>query len=403
MTRNITLGLMGLMASGSALAGDGLYSVGAQPEEFLPLEWIVGTHLVYDDNCQPGGATKDSSMAVDPYVAAKFTHITPQTILDFYAQLGMMYYFDAPSTMDDSSGQCRLSMDLFHKFSERLSLSSRNFVAYELEPNYAYGYAASRQSEEHLYWNLDESIDYSWTERFATRTGINLFGTHYQESQELSRVGWGVYNQFRYRLNPQSVLTTEYRYSTSQGDGVSSDSTDQYVLGGIEHRFSPTLIGRLSAGVQFRDVDDGDNSSSPYLEMSLVSRINSQFLINTFIRYGLESFDTVQTVGINTVEFDERKTLRIGVSSTYDISPRLQLFGGVDYIPSTFDGGRTVPLGLPVGQVDENVLNTYIGLGFQFTETLQGTCSYNYTNSDSDLAGRDYDRSRISVGVNAAF
>ena len=47
---------------------------------------------------------------------------------------------------------------------------------------------------------------------------------------------------------------------------MASDSTNQYLLFGAEHRFSPNTIGIVRAGAQFRDVDNGGDETSPYLE-----------------------------------------------------------------------------------------------------------------------------------------
>jgi len=292
---------------------------------------------------------------------------------------------------------------VFHDVSERISLTTRNFVSYELEPNYAYGYASSRQNEEHLYYNTDNSIDYNWTARFTTRTGVQYYGTDYDESDDLNRQSLSLYNQFRYRVSPQTVGTFTYRYTDTSGDGVASDSTNHYVTVGAEHRFSPNTIGRAEVGAQFRDVDQGDTSTNPYLEMTVISRVNTQFLVRAFARYSVEDFDTVQTDGISLFEYDERYTLRIGTSASYDLSPKLQLFGGVDYIPSSFESGRRITGLGPVPDADEDVLNAYIGFALRITETIEANCSYNYTDSDSDLTGRDYDRSRISLGVSAVF
>jgi opacity protein-like surface antigen len=42
-------------------------------------------------------------------------------------------------------------------------------------------------------------------------------------------------------------------------------------------------------------------------------------------------------------------------------------------------------------------------MSVKFTDNLYGTCSYNFTDSSSDLAGQDYDRNRVSLGVRYEF
>lgn len=147
------------------------------------------------------------------------------------------------------------------------------------------------------------------------------------------------------------------------------------------------------------------------------SQINQQFSVRSFARYGIESYDTVQgldlaapTNGLSdtTVEYDDRETLRLGVTGEYAISPMFSVFGGIDYIPTSYSAGRWVgsapevaPATIP--DTDEDIFNGYVGLSVKFNDFLTGTASYSYTNSSSDIVGRDYDRNRISLGVSAEF
>lgn len=409
MKKQITLGLASAVMAGFASA-DGLYYVGTEAQESMPLKWVVGLDLTYDNNVSPSSGSKDDAFSVNPYVGLSVVSITPQTTWDIYTRLGLIYYIDSPSTTDDVYGQVRLGANINHRFSERLRLSSRNFASYELEPDYSYGFATDRQLSEYFYWQTDNAIGYRWTERFATYTGFVLSGLDYDsEVPNGDRFSWTLYNQFRYQLSPQSVLTLDYRYTNTDADGLSQDSEDHFLLAGIEHRFSPNSILIVKAGAQFRDVDGGDSSTSPFFEAATSTRVNEAFTVRAFARYSLESYDTFQVVagpfgGIG-YEFSERQTLRIGVSAEYAISPTLALFGGVDYIPSTFDSGNRVSGFGPdeVDGFDEDIINAYIGLSVKITDYLTGTVTYNFTDSSSDFVNGDYDRSRVSVGVRAEF
>ena len=411
MKSNFSFGLLSLLMAGSAYS-QGLYYVGSEAQESLPLKWVVGASLIYDDNVAPGFGNEEDSFAINPYVGLSFVSITPQTTIDVYARLGLIYYFDEPTTgtSDDTFSQSRVGFNVTHRFSERLRFSSRNFVSYELEPDYAYGYASSRQAGEYFYWQTDNSVGFRWTERVATYTGFTLTGADYADVANNDRFTWLLYNQFRYQLTPQTVLTAEYRYGDTEGDGLSSNYVDQYVLVGAEHRFSPNTIGIIRAGAQFHSVEDGDDQTSPYLELALNSQVNQQFSIRGFVRYGIENYDTVRFISDPAVlapaEFDSRKTLRLGISSEYVLSQKLSLFGGVDYIPSSFEDGRALapaPAGAPVDDADESLVNAFVGFSVRFTDMLTGTVSYNYTHQTSDFDGQDYNRNRISVGLSAEF
>lgn len=403
MKKQISLGLASLLVAGYASA-DGLYYVGGEAQESMPLKWVVGADLTWDDNVSPTSGTEEDALSINPYVGLSVVSITPQTTWDVYARLGLIYYIDAPSAVDSTYGQARVGFNVNHRFSERLRLSSRNFLSYELEPDYSYGFATDRQLSEYFYWQTDNAIGYRWTERFATYTGFILSGLDYgSEVPHGDRFTWTVYNQFRYQLSPQSVLTLDYRYSDTDADGDSGDSTDHYILAGIEHRFSPNSILIVKAGAQIRDVDGGDSSTNPFVELATTTRVNEAFTVRAFARYSVESYDTYQVYNGVAYDFSERQTLRIGISGEYAISPTLALFGGVDYIPSSFDSGNRVDAPGKVDGLDEDIVNAYIGLSVKFTDYLTGTLTYNYTDSSSDFDKGDYDRNRVSVGVRAEF
>ncbi|GAA5481334.1 hypothetical protein [Haloferula sargassicola] len=414
MKSNFAALLAGAAALGSVHAAEGLYYIGSEAQESLPLKWVVGVNAIWDDNVTPtavGPGANDEAFSLNPYVGVSFVNITPQSTLDVYARLGLVYYIDQPAAIgtDDIYPQSRIGVNWTHRFSERLRFSTRNFVAYELEPDYAYGFATSRQLDAYLYWQTDNSIGYRWTERLATYTGFNVTGLDYDSAVTNSdRLIWGVYQQFRYQLSPQSVATLDYRYSQTDADGLAADSSSHYILLGLEHRFSPNTIIVAKAGAQIRQSDAlfGSDSTNPYAELALRSRINDVFSIRSFVRYGSEPYDTVRQVALGPLyDFDDRRTLRVGVSGEYMISPMLSLFGGVDYIGAQFDDGRLVSgVGpLTANSIDEDLVNAYVGLSVKFADSIYGTVSYNYTDSSSDFVGYSYDRNRVSVGVRAEF
>lgn len=402
------------VASSLGVAQGNLYHIQDEAQDSLPLKWSAGVNLTWDDNVNPtagGLGGNEDSVSINPYVGVTFVNITPQTTWDVYARIGAIYYFDQPAAAgsEDIYTQSRVGVNWTHRVSERLRFSSRNFLSYELEPDYAYGFSTTRQLGEYLYWQTDNSVGYRWTERLATYTGFTLTGLDYDDVvQNQDRFTWTLYNSFRYQLTPQTVLTADYRYSQTDGADLSSDYTDHYLLGGVEHRFSPNTILVARVGAQFHESEaiGGGDSTSPYVEATVRTQVNDQFSVRGFARYGVEGYDTVRNVGAALYEFDDRQTFRLGVSGEYSFSPMLSLFSGLDYIPATFDDGRLVgggPAPASAGGFDEDVFNAYLGVSVKFNEMLYGTLSYNYTDSSSDFAGQSYDRNRVSLGVRAEF
>jgi hypothetical protein len=416
-----------LLGSLAARGQDGLYYVGSEAQEPLPLEFSARVGAVWDSNVNPtarGLGQDESLLGLNSSLTAAFVTMTPRTTLDVFGVLGATYYLDRPEAPGSQQfvPQVRGGFNYTHRFTERLRFVSRNFLAYELEPDLTRGFANIRQIDPFITWDTDNSVGYRWTERFATYSGFSFRGTAFgsnvpnQDRQQVT-----LYNQFRYQLTPQSVMTAQYRYMTTLASGAAGDSSTHFFLVGLEHRFSQSTILVTRAGWQFRSSDAvaGNDTSSPFLELALRSRINQQLNVRSFVRYGIEDFDTTRLAqlpggNIGLYDFDGRQTLRIGTQVTYDLSPRLSLFAGLDYVPATFEDGRfrapisgLGPFPIALSGLSEDLVNISTGFTLNLTERVFANFTYSYTHSDSDfdtaITQQSFDRNRISVGVSAQF
>ena len=91
------------------------------------------------------------------------------------------------------------------------------------------------------------------------------------------------------------------------------------------------------------------------------------------------------------------------MNANYKVSPDLTLFAGLNVISSSYESGRLAGTSISVGDSSETLVNASIGASLKFTDNIYGNLTYNYTNSDSDITNRDYDRNRISAGVSVQF
>ncbi len=410
MKQKYAISLITCLVSAGSLSAQGFYQFGTEQGEGIPLKWKLGFNTIYDDNVAAGRAIgeKDSSFALNPSVGASLVQVTPQSTIDIYGQLGVIYYFDAPEGLDDFYSQSRLGLNFIHRFSERLRFASTNFFSYELEPDYAYGYATSRTGGETLYMETDDSIGFRFTERLGTYAGIRVKSSQYDDSDN-DRLIWQLYNQLRYQLTPQTVLTFDYRYGQTDANGAANDSENHYLLLGSEHRFSSQTVGVIRAGAQFREVETRDSSTSPFVEFNLNSRLSQSLNLRSFLRYGVEDFDTIQLFdrlgngSFVPAEYADRRTLRLGVNAEYMINPMFSIVGGLDYMPTRYREGAYTTDGVSSPDVDEDIMNASLGLRYRLSDFITASLSYNLTNSDSDFPVRDYDRNRISLGVSAEF
>lgn len=386
------------LACASAANGQGLFDLASLESErdTLPLRWSLSANVGYDDNVNPLSIVEDESLYVAAYLGATFFNRSPQTTLDVNGRVGYIHYLDEIlGGGEDGTPSGNLGVNWNHRISERLRLSSKNGVTFGREPNYAYGFSGSQGAGEYLYFQTDNSIGYKWTERFATYSGFAYNILRFDDITNADRDSFALYTQGRYQLNQRTVLTGEYRFSQFTGDGGVTDSTNHMLLFGVEHRLSPQSLVVFKAGAQFRDVDGGENSTSPYFEGALNTRVNESLSVRAYARYSVEDYAR----NLGPVVYSGSNTLRIGASARYAVSPRLALNAGGNLIFYGYEDSQNVV----AADIDESLLNLYLGADFQVMDNLSLSATYNFDTYESDLNLRDYDRNRFNLGVNYLF
>ena len=423
MKKTVIASALGL-ATGGLLSAQGLYNImpfGDEPTDSLPLNWTAGASLGWDSNASPvfsesPGVDTDDVIYLSAFVQANFVNKSPQTTIDVWARAGILYYLD---NIDQNGGSAlpstRVETDLFpvirggvnfvRRVNECLRLRSRSNIAYEQEPDYNYGIATDRRAGSYLRWSSDNSVGYRWTERLGTNTGYRISGVTFDEADRNDFVRHLFYNQFRYRTTPSTVWTAAYRYQLQTND-ASSDSYSHYVLVGAEHELSATSVVVLRAGGQVQEIDGGSTNWSPYVEATLRAALSEAASVRVFARYGLEDRNRLvatQDHGAPPAlgRYEERRVLRVGAQGSYVISEQLTAFGGANVVFTEYDSKIAGPLA--PGSLSETIVNVNVGASYEVIKNIFVTGSYNFTNSASDADIRDYDRSRVQLGVQASF
>ena len=374
--------------------------------ESLPLTYTAGVNLGFDDNPTPLLGGDDSAMYGQAYIGATFLNNSPQTTLNFGAQIGVIHYFDnldvLGTDVDDTAFTATVYLNWTHRVSERLRFVSRNNLTYELEPDYSVGFQAQRQIGNYFRYSTDNAVGYRWSERFATYTGVRFEGITFDDFSGGDRELVTFYNDFRYQVSDRTVATLTYRYQDVSADAQVTDATNQFILVGIEHRLSPRSTFVVRGGVQIRDVDQGDDSTNPYLEASLSTQVNERFSLRAYTRYGVEDWQRALNFptapGLLAV-YSNTNTLRIGFTANYQLSREVSFTGGVNYAFLDFDD---LQAGIGPASVEEELLNAFVGVNYQLNERVNLNARYNFEDLSSD-AGRDYNRNRFSIGASTTF
>lgn len=392
-------------ASATLASAQGLYNLATLDDEVdsSPVSYFAGVNVSYSDNVVPVSGTEEESFSANAFVGASIAHATPQTSYSASITAGVQHFFEnIDAISDDTFPNVSANFKVSHEVSQRLRLVASAYVRYQLEPGYEYGFVNDRSQDPYFNYGIDVGLGYRWTQRLGTYTGVRYTGLDFDGAASANdRDSFSIYHNFRYQLSPQTVATLGVNYGETTASGTAGDSENIVITGGLEHRFSPNAIGVLRAGVQLRDVDGGDDSSSPYIEAAYRAKLNSQFSVRSFLRYSTEDYGT----SFAGATYDELEVLRFGITGVYQVSPKLSLNAGVDYVMSDFGGGRTVPGGASLPNFDEDLVNYRLGFDFGLTDNVSLNGSYNFTDSSSDSANanRSYERNRVSLGVTATF
>ena len=118
------------------------------------------------------------------------------------------------------------------------------------------------------------------------------------------------------RLSPATVVTAGYRYGFTNNDGGRGDANSHYLVGGVEHRISPTSAVVLRGGVQISDPDNGSSRTRPFFEGALRSRLTEQLNANVFVRYSNENYNRGLVNNDIVHRFEQNQTLRVGAKLT---------------------------------------------------------------------------------------
>jgi hypothetical protein len=215
-------------------------------------------------------------------------------------------------------------------------------------------------------------------------------GIKYQDSDIgdfEDRVSHLISQQFSWAWTHTTKIVGEYRFRYTQYQRSSSDYMSHYVLAGIDKAWSERTNGSFRAGAEFYSNDRTDKTA-PYAEGSLNYAVSKKTTASVYASVGFD--------GSELGNSDARYTYRIGANATHRLTERLSLNADANYAYSTLSS-----TGVP--DYNEHELSASAGIGYRFWDNVSLNANYSYSVLSSDDVQRDYNRNRVSLGLNATF
>ena len=393
---------------GGAEPGPGIFSR-------LPLHVSTTISEGYDDNVNTAATNELTSLFTNGSLDVTYVFGSPRTQLSLAMGAGGTYYYERIGTQNYDV-DFHLGLNLRHRATPRVTVSSNIYVAYLTEPNFGFG-ATLRRSGNYFYTADRFSVSYLSTPRFSTLTSYTVNVFKYDDASVgifTDRLENTFGNEFRFLLLPTTALVAEYRYELvnyeHEGevltpalffDGfkiiratrLERDSTTQFLLGGVDHNFSPRLNGSLRAGMEFRDYVATGQKTEPYGEATISYAAGKRTSLSWTNRYGIEEPAVPGT--------PSRTTYRTGLQARQQVTPRVVATLAFYYEHDTNQGVTTASITTP--PFSEDSFDLSLSVRYAITHYLGVEVGYNRTDILSDISLREYTRNRIHGGLNFAF
>lgn len=371
-------------------------------EENIPFSVILSARGGYDSIEYTGiGQTVDTGF-IQGGIGLRYGTNDRVTPWNIGVDVGVTRYLESVERGDDLFYNTRALFNISHSFSRRLVVANNFYMTYEIEPNYGAGVTTGRRNGHYVYGYNNTTLAYAWTQKLRTTTGYTIDGIKYVDDSMLGRfedrLSHTFSQQVSYALSSRSQLIAEYRFrytdylhppSRVNGiDYINPDYFSHYILVGVDRAWSDRLTSSIRAGVELYE-SDRTSDASPYVEGSLNYALGHRTHVRWYVQAGHD--------GSEVGTFNSRYSYRTGIIASHQFTKRLNGYGGIHYVHSDFDASGDME------SVKEDELNASVGLTYNFWQNLSLDANYSFTTVASDELFREYDRHRISVGLNATF
>jgi hypothetical protein len=222
---------------------------------------------------------------------------------------------------------------------------------------------------------------------FNVRNGITLDYRYEQIDYDVSPdlTNNDIRGRFTHRFDPATSVFAEYLYQIRDYDDPSVDYVTHTPSVGIQHSFSRTLSGLLQVGYYYQDPDVGQSGDGLSLNTSLSLR-GERTTYTIFALSGYrEEFQTADNAGF--LEY-----YRGGLTVSHRLLQRLTLNLGVE---AEWDDYAT--------EEEAWLYTARLGMTYQIFRWMNIAAGVDYSETDSNIDGNDYDSWRGFITLNLTY
>jgi hypothetical protein len=297
------------------------------------------------------------------------------------ARAGVDYYWSR--SQDPLEYEGSLSLLYIRKMSPRLQISTALSASHQTQPDFSRlnSLNAADVNGAYTIGTSKTDLSYRWNRRVSTVTSLtaDIREQSGQTTGTGSFMSFGLGQEVRYIWSPRLTLSGEARYAkVDYLEGENSNSTIT-LLTGVDWDITRHLRATVRLGESIRSFEpQGDDSTSPFGELSLNYQPSRKDTFTLSSRYGFEESSTPGA---------EQLVFRTSLSYQRLFTPKLVGSASINSVSY-----ETISEG---GSSTQKVLDGSLGLRYFYTRKLKFGANYSYTNSKTDLGISDYYRNRI--------
>jgi hypothetical protein len=233
----------------------------------------------------------------------------------------------------------------------------------------------------------------------------------------LNRVDQNIALDFKWHVQPETTFLIGYQFSwedytanepiavfpmlTSTFVYHSGDRNNwsQYGYIGVEHEFTPNLSANIRAGASYTDAYADPlfptTAWNPYADISL----EYTYMPGSYLQFGfthdVSATDQVQpNVAGNITQYADDSVIYLDINQRLTSKIVATIIGRVQY--STFEGGLA-------GADDETDYGVGLNLTYSISQHFSVDVGYNFDDVVTQIAGYQYDRNRVYLGLTATY
>ena len=393
--------------------------------------WSVSAKLrgFYDDNYTtgpshevPGRPKKDHSWGVSFSPSAALNLFREQTTLQLRYTYDLRWYEAREENETDHTHVADVA--LLHDFSERYRVELKDRFAYASEPEIIEPGAKATfyRGNNSAYRNYGSVAFYvDWSEKFGSRIGYeNRFYDYEDEgpgsrSALLDRMEHLINLDLRYHWQPVTTVLVGYQFGYTDQlshdllanpaymlpgiripEASYRDMRSHYGFVGVDHQFTPTLLGQARVGFQYADYFHADkNYWAPYADASLSYEYTTGSRAIVGIQHSIGATDLAMLRRRGGATVGSESTA-IYAAISHRLLPRVRVFVRGSWQLSQYVGG-------PFDDKVDNYWTTDVNITYTVNEYVAVEAGYLYDRLDSDLNGRGYTRNRGYIGIKATY